>query len=688
MPMKKISLLLLASFMFCGFAFAQTVQKFYVYFDVDKHAIKQDGVSELDKIVSIYNTNYVQEIKLTAHTDYDASDSYNKALSQRRANSVAGYLQANSIKRNVINSAWFGEQIPAADNTTSQGKQLNRRVEIEVRYKPFSSADEIVQVARDEEQYFTIPNNQSFLITARNGSEVTIPKDAFVDKNGRPVNNKNVEISIDEALSAKDGLLQMLTTQTTNGEMLESGGMIKINASLNNEPLQLREGKQVKVSLPSETMVDDMSVFTGQRDVNGVMKWEITKDKFANSNQDVKGRPLQVDTMLLMAYFNPIPAQKKLDVSQFAMEFPTSPTLPRKPREPRLPIKKDAAKIDWGIQALFLSDTKKQEIIDAEYAEKMKAYDLELAKYQDRMQRFEGNMEVYNKAYKAYEEKADNYELAIEEHIKMLETEYLYHKKVYDQTRLNVAIRVFCREVRNGKLTTTDPIAYIRRYAQFQIQDEDVSNMKYILNQIRYYELLASFDAKFIEDNFVEKGRIRISKMKKFWKNNRDYSVYKHYNLYGNDLVTNILEDKGLVAKMDEAVRVKMSQDKLDGITPQETLENYYSASLGQIGWINCDKFSNVRRKVTTSILTAGVIGERVFVFIKRFRSMMSANFGEGGFSVTIPPREKAKAISIAAVNGKPQLSIVDFESKDQARIMPDYKEVTIEEMQEALAAL
>ncbi len=686
--MKKIASILFFSLVLLGSVSAQTVQKYYVYFDVDKHAIKQDGVSELDKIVSIYNTNFVQEIKLTAHTDFDASDSYNKALSQRRANSVAGYLQANSIKRSVLNAEWFGEQIPAADNATNTGKQLNRRVEIEVKYKPFSSADEIVQVARDEEQYFTIPNNQSFLITARNGSEVTIPKDAFVDKNGRPVNNKNVEISIDEALSAKDGLLQMLTTQTTDGEMLESGGMIKINASLNNEPLQLREGKQVKVSLPSETMVDDMSVFTGQRDADGVMKWEITKEKFATSNQDVKGRPLQVDTMLLMAYFNPIPAKKKLDVSQFAMEFPTSPSLPRKPREPRLPIKKDASKMNWGIQALFLSETKKQEIIDEDYAEKMKAYDLEVTKYDNRMLNYEKGMAAYDAALKAYENEANNYEQAIEEHIKMLETEYLYHKKVYDQTRLNVAIRVFCRDMRNGTLTTIDPIAYIRRYAQFQIQDEDVSKMKYILSQIRYYELLASFDAKFIEDNFVEKGRIRISKMKKFWKNNKDYSIYKQYNLYTNDLVTAILEDEGLVAKMDDAVRVKMSKDKLDGITPQETLENYYSASLNQLGWINCDKFSGIRRKVTTSILTAGVIGERVFVFIKRFRSMMSANFGEGSFSIDIPPREKAKAISIAAVNGKPQLSIVDFESKDQARIMPDYKEVTIEEMQEALAAL
>ena len=686
--MKKSILLL---FLFCtafGVANAQTIQKFYVYFDVDKHAIKQAAIAELDKIVGLYNTQFVQQIKLTAHTDYDASDAYNKALSQRRATSVANYLQANSIKRSVLNAAWFGEHVPAAENTTSQGKQLNRRVEIEVRYKPFSSADEIVQVARDEEQYFTIPTNQSYLITAKNGSEVTIPKDAFMDANGRLISNKNVEISIDEALSAKDGLLQMLTTQTTDGEMLESGGMINISASLNNQPLQLRPGKNVEVSLPSETVEDDMSVFTGERDANGLMKWQLTKDKFANSNQNVKGSPLLVDTMLLMAYFNPIPAKRNLSISDFAMEFPTSPAKPNKPSKPRLPIKKDASKMADGLKAILYSDTKKQELANADYAERMELYEKQLSKYEDRMRRYAEAMERYDEAYTAYEKSVETYDESILAHIKMLEDEFFYHKKVYDQTRLNVAIRVFCREARNGTLTTLDPIAYIRRYAQFQIKDEDLTKMKYVLNQIRYYELLASFDAKFIEDNFVEKGRIRISKMKKFWNKHRDYNVYKQYSLYQNNLVTAILEDQGLIAKMDDAVRIKMNQDKLDGITPQETLDKYYSASFNQLGWINCDRFSKFRNKVVTKFAVAGVIGERVFVFIKRFRSILNPSFRADGFSVAIPPREKAKAISILAVDGKPQLSIVDFESKKGTKVLPDYKEVTIEEMQEALASL
>ncbi|MEY2923884.1 MAG: hypothetical protein RLZZ337_424, partial [Bacteroidota bacterium] len=508
------------------------------------------------------------------------------------------------------------------------------------------------------------------------------------DANGRPVSNKNVEITIDEALSAKDGLLHLLTTQTQEGEMLESGGMINIKASLNNQPLELRSNKQIKVNLPAESVEDDMSVFAGQRDANGLMKWQITKDRFATSKQDVKGAPLQVDTMLLMPYFNPIPAKRALNINQFALAFPLSPAKPNKPSHPRAPIKKDASKMVRGVKAFLTSDSKIQELADADYAERMDVYNQQLQKYEERMVRYHTQMQSYESAMIAYNEEVANYDKAIEKHLKMLEEEYAYHKKVYDQTRLNVAIRVFCRESRNGTLTTTDPIAYIRRYAQFQIKDEDLTKMKYVLNQIRYYELLSSFDVKFIEDNFVEKGRIRISKMKKFWNKHRDYQVYKLYNLYSNDLVTAILENEGLVEKMDDAVRVKINQDKLDGITPQETLENYYSASFNQLGWMNCDRYSKIRNKVVTKFAVAGVIGERVFVFIKKFRSILTPNFGPDGFSVAIPPREKAKAISILAVDGKPQLSIVDFESKSGAKIIPEYKEVTIEEMQEALASL
>ncbi len=66
----------------------------------------------------------------------------------------------------------------------------------------------------------------------------------------------------------------------------------------------------------------------------------------------------------------------------------------------------------------------------------------------------------------------------------------------------------------------------------------------------------------------------------------------------------------------------------------------------------------------------------------------MSANFNIKGFTLEIPPRQAAKAIHIAAINGKPHLSIVDFETRKDLKVIPKYKEVTLDEMDTLLTSL
>ena len=65
-------------------------------------------------------------------TDSTGSDSYNLDLSRRRAESVANYLVSRGTSRARIATIGYGEQYPVADNTTEQGRALNRRVEIRI----------------------------------------------------------------------------------------------------------------------------------------------------------------------------------------------------------------------------------------------------------------------------------------------------------------------------------------------------------------------------------------------------------------------------------------------------------------------------------------------------------------------------------------------------------------------------
>lgn len=69
-------------------------------------------------------------VEVAGHTDSTGSDAHNQALSERRANSVAAYLRAQSIDSQRLLTLGVGEHRPVADNSTENGRQANRRVEI------------------------------------------------------------------------------------------------------------------------------------------------------------------------------------------------------------------------------------------------------------------------------------------------------------------------------------------------------------------------------------------------------------------------------------------------------------------------------------------------------------------------------------------------------------------------------
>jgi outer membrane protein OmpA-like peptidoglycan-associated protein len=72
-------------------------------------------------------------IDVEGHTDSDGSDSYNQQLSLNRANSVGTYLQSHGVNGQRIMTYGAGEARPIASNSTADGKQQNRRVELKLQ---------------------------------------------------------------------------------------------------------------------------------------------------------------------------------------------------------------------------------------------------------------------------------------------------------------------------------------------------------------------------------------------------------------------------------------------------------------------------------------------------------------------------------------------------------------------------
>ncbi len=102
-----------------------------IYFDYDKAEIRPEYSSFLNRIVYVINSHSDLRVRVTGHTDADGSDQYNDGLSERRAQSIIEFFVKAGLKRDRIVIDFKGEKVPVGDNHSSEGKQLNRRVDFE-----------------------------------------------------------------------------------------------------------------------------------------------------------------------------------------------------------------------------------------------------------------------------------------------------------------------------------------------------------------------------------------------------------------------------------------------------------------------------------------------------------------------------------------------------------------------------
>ena len=100
-----------------------------VLFAFDKSNLSDDAKINLDKLVKVLNSYPETNIEVQGHTDSKGSESYNQALSERRAGAVSGYLSGKNISAGRLTIKGFGETIPKYDNSTADGRTQNRRVE-------------------------------------------------------------------------------------------------------------------------------------------------------------------------------------------------------------------------------------------------------------------------------------------------------------------------------------------------------------------------------------------------------------------------------------------------------------------------------------------------------------------------------------------------------------------------------
>jgi outer membrane protein OmpA-like peptidoglycan-associated protein len=101
-----------------------------VLFDSGKYTLKSEARERLAKISGIVLAYPDLKLQIEGFTDSVGSDAYNQTLSDKRAEAVRDFLVGNGVSMNNVTAQGMGKADPVADNSTAQGRQLNRRVEM------------------------------------------------------------------------------------------------------------------------------------------------------------------------------------------------------------------------------------------------------------------------------------------------------------------------------------------------------------------------------------------------------------------------------------------------------------------------------------------------------------------------------------------------------------------------------
>ena len=101
-----------------------------VLFDSGLATLKPGAASILDRVAAFMNDNPMVNVRIEGHTDSTGSPDFNQVLSQNRAQSAATALQTRGVPAARITAVGKGQELPVATNSTTAGRQQNRRVEI------------------------------------------------------------------------------------------------------------------------------------------------------------------------------------------------------------------------------------------------------------------------------------------------------------------------------------------------------------------------------------------------------------------------------------------------------------------------------------------------------------------------------------------------------------------------------
>ncbi|MEZ5044865.1 MAG: OmpA family protein [Saprospiraceae bacterium] len=585
--MRKTYLLACLVYVMTTGVYAQELLRKAIYFDTDQYQLTKQAQQTLDELVSQTYGLGDYQLEVLAHTDDRGAADYNRELAEKRALSAQTYLTSLGILVEKTTLKSFGEENPTYANDEDGNRALNRRVDLILTARTIESlGDLMTDLAQGRTQSFSFKAGEAVKINGKGGTTVWIDENALVFEDGTYPEGE-VTFALKEAYSYTDMVLDGLSTHSGD-QQLETGGMLYLSASADGRPLQLQNGQNLVVGMPTPAQLEGMQLFTAVQNQEGkVADWTPTGQNFGSTLEAIlKDLPPKPEMPRLWLK----PPHLKLDLSNEPLE-PKKPLTPYRPVEP----KRESIHYQPGfLKRMVLGKEKLIEKEEEMYARKME-------EYKQRVERYKARVITYKEEIATYEDRLVAYQAA-----------KIAWDKNLDQQRENFH---------------------------------------------QSPEFLAFAEKK--QKSEAARLKIYSEKLEK-WESNKAAQLALFETKYANI-----------------------------GFSSKAMTMNYFY-QVNNLGWINCDRFSNTPEadKMPLAVADSDQLEEEIFVVFKDIKSMMRAyKAGDKNTYMTqAAPKDAAiRIIGIKVIDGRAQLAVKDTTVGAMPQHTLDFKPSSMQSIRKAL---
>jgi hypothetical protein len=677
--MNLKSLLMLGLLALAGNLSAQTATSVYaVHFNSDEYQLDEKDKAILENLVTALTGPDYAELSLTAHTDFVADANYNQKLSEQRCASVKNFLIARGVASKRITEQSFGEFKPKVNSKTEQAKALNRRVECELQvFKAGKIQDFLLLIDGNQQQQFKVNPNKPIQIKGKNGLQLSLPANAFVDENNMPIKAQEISIQIEELFGPREAFTHQLST-ISDGKLLESGGMFSVEATLKGKPLKLKEEASMEVKLPSKNLKEGMQVFTSVENAStGIKEWKVSNTAFEIAPEKKVDLPfVYFDTTALRSYkVKDIQVPSFPDFKYGCIPWPIRPNCPKAPHKPQSLSKQDMFSF---AERIFYSNSYMDDEVKEANDRRDKSYEKALNHWVQRSIAYENNLLKYYHDSAAFEfatrDTFVKWVTAKEEELQ----EFLAEK---EKQFFNEGIEKFCRASAKKQLSSLNLRSVFMSYTRPN------KSMAWQLDQLK---ICLDFMDRLKESSMAEvialagdkKNMINISP--KYMNRHMNYYRNTYRNKFAAEMLNNNDAFENLFIEAEDEVYALREKA---GLLDNKDVSMVYTASLNATGLFNCDRFSNVPPMQMAKIRIEAPKDSRVSFYLPAINAYVYAYHDEHGYYANLP---KGKSVKMLAFNlnekAEPLLAQADFLVKEDVKLNPILERVSVKELRQSLA--